>query len=248
MNIGKSVKRILYKNSSLQIEFFSFLPKTLLSYDTHYLINYNPVVYIKYINNSLMKDKKTTVGENAYKMSPKNQGRIVKFFKTVLDWFSDPDLKDLFLINDNNELIFNADYNHLHAIISKTKYDAGLLKAMPNIVMFEDERCEGVYLYINQFTNSVNMTKEEIESIYFILSNFSFTSEISSMINILDYVEKNNLIITDMNEWTRITSPLNTYTYSNFSKSNTTSNPFSVNNNDNSIPVYNKTTKSPFDK
>lgn len=200
-----SIKRILYKHINISIEFFTYRPNILVNKNS-YTINVNPVVIFRYVNTNNMDDTKVSYSENAYKMTQKNQAKIIKFFQNIVDWFYDKDLKDLFLINESDELIFNSDYLHINSILSKGKYDVGLMKAVPSVIVIEEKKYEGIYLYINKFDNFIMLTKEDVEEILNIVKNFNFINETASLLSIIDYSERNNSnIITDFVEWNRIT-------------------------------------------
>jgi hypothetical protein len=167
----------------------------------------NPIVVFRYVNTNNMYDEstKTSYSDNSYKMTQKNQYKIIKFFQTIVDWFYDKDLKDLFLINENEELIFNSDYLHINVTLAKNKYDVGLMKAVPSVVVVEEKKYEGVYLYINKFDNFIMLTREDIEEILNIIKNFNFINETASLLSMIDYSVRSNNIITDFVEWNRIT-------------------------------------------
>lgn len=201
-NQSASVKRNLYRSGKLSIDFFMFMPQ-VLSQNNSYTINVNPIVTFRYTNPNIMKDDKVSFIDNSYKMTPKNQFKLIRFFNNIIDWFYDDKLKDLFLIDKNDELVFNADYNHINAIISKNKFETGTMKAMPSIVIVEGERYEGIYLYINRLDNMIMLTKDEVESISQLIKNFNFLSEAASLLTIIDYTEKSKTVITDISIWNK---------------------------------------------
>ena len=197
-----SIKRNLYKGNRLSIDFFMYTPQALFNQNS-YTINVNPIVTFRYTNPNIMKDDKVSYTDNSYKMTPKNQHKLIRFFNTIIDWFYDEKLKDLFLINENEELVFNSDYNHINAVLTKNKFETGVLKAMPSVIMIENERYEGIYLYINKLDNIIMLTRDELEAIAQMIKNFNFTLEVSSSLIMIDHIEKNNDVVTDVVSWNK---------------------------------------------
>lgn len=201
-----TIKRTLYKHINLSIDFFTYKPNVLFT-NNAYTVNVNPIAIFRYINNHNMFEDKISYSENAYKMNPRNHNKIIKFFDTIVGWFYDTDLKDLFLINENDELIFNSDYRHINITLAKGKFETGMMKALPSVITIDDVKHEGIYLYINKINNIIMLTKEDVEEISNMIKNFNFINETSSLLSMIDYSQRAGNIITDQNEWTKLINP-----------------------------------------
>jgi carbamoylphosphate synthase small subunit len=165
-----------------------------------YTLNYNPVVFIKYINRNIAND--SFKNNEAFKVTPKNLYRTIKFFNTIVSWFVDTEKIDLYLKDENDNLIFNADYNKLTAIIAqKGTETAGVMKAIPTVVEINNDKFEGINLYINNLTNVVQLTVDELATIFDILKTFSFYNEMLCDIAAYEYAVKHNNVETDITRW-----------------------------------------------
>ena len=164
----------LYSGYRFNISAFMYLPQVVSGYGGVYGINSNPIVTLKYTppKGSDIDTKKAT-----YKVTPKNLYKTIKFFNKVVKIFYDKDLQDLFLRGDNNELIFNSDYNKLKVI---TDYDPKLqcaLKAIPSVIQYDDgKEYEGILLYINTHDYVVPMPLAEVEAVLGLFTNLSFST------------------------------------------------------------------------
>jgi len=163
-------------------------------YKENYNIQVNPILTLRQLNTASYNEDFSTMQERSYRITPRNLYRVLKFFNTIVTWFYDEDKKDLFLINEENELIFNSDYNSLYTITAKTLNENTVMKAIPTVVVFNDKRYEGIHLYINNSVNVIIMTKEEVEMVLGFLKDFSFNEEIIECLTAMDYAKRNDLI------------------------------------------------------
>lgn len=198
-------KRNLYKNNRITIDFFMHSPKMLCQKGktntdgSLFTLNYNPVVFIKYINpNSLNESYQAN---DSFKVTPKNLYRVVKFFNKVVSWFTDKNKIDLFLKDDDDNLIFNADYNKLYAIVGFRGNETCVMKAIPAIVEIGGNRHEGITLFINKEINRVPLTLDELVTIFEIFRTFSFYEEIICDLLSYQYAMSVGNIETDITRW-----------------------------------------------
>ena len=191
----KRIKRTLYKTSKINIEFFMYEPRTE-KYKSNYTNVINPILNLTYLNPSSMTEDFTTFNARTFKITPRNLYHVIKFFNTVVNWFYDKDKEDLFLINEDNELVFNSDYKSLYAVTKKSYGNNDILKAIPTVVDYNNHKYEGIYLYINENIYNIILTIDELETIFGLLKNFSFYDEIQLNLTTLEYNIKNNLVTT----------------------------------------------------
>lgn len=198
-------KRNLYKNSRITIDFFMHSPKALCQKGkmptdgATYTLNYNPVIFIKPVNpNSLNESFQSS---DNFKVTPKNLYRTVKFFNKVLSWFTDKDKIDLFLTDEENNLIFNADYNKLSAMVGFKGTETCVMKAIPSIVDVGGQKHEGINLYINREANLIQLTVDELATIFDLFKTFSFPEEMVCNLIALQYAASIGNIETDITRW-----------------------------------------------
>lgn len=177
----QKVKRMLYINSRMELEFFMYLPSGIRSgaAKNTLSVNVNPLIYLRY------KPPKNVTQEYdytkaAYKITPKNLYSVIKFFNTVMRWFYEEKYNDLFLVNEDDKLVFNADYKNLTVKTPRGDYDTGIMQAIPTIVYIGDKEYEGIKLYVNQSIYCISLTTQEVEIIFNLLKDFKFSDEINT--------------------------------------------------------------------
>lgn len=196
MNVNPNIiKRSLYRNTRYALEFFMYEP-SIENWKTVYNINVNPILNFIQLNSGSNKEDFSTIKERTYRITPRNLYRTLKFFNRILEWFHDNDKKDLFLINDDNELVFNSDYSKLSLTTPKSLNEDCVMKAMPAVIVFNEKRYEGIYLYINKTSNLISLTRDEIEMLLGFLKDFSFQDEIITCLEIMRYSKERNMINT----------------------------------------------------
>ena len=170
----------------------------MLQQGSSYTINYNPVINIRYVNkNSATESFDGTM----FKITPKNLYRTVKFFNDIITWFYDKDKIDLFLRDDNDIPIFNADYKDLRASTGRRQFENCIMTAIPSIVEFENTKYEGITLYINRLVQNIPLVLYEVEIIFDILKNFSFQTEVSANLLSFVYAKSTNAIEDNKLSW-----------------------------------------------
>lgn len=196
-NDSVKLKRSIFHTPKVSLDFFMYEPNATIGTGNSYTLNINPILMLRYNNPNMYQDGKTDFQDNTYKISVRNHYKIVKFFNEIVHWFYDKEMEDLFLTSDDNQLIFNADYNKLHLTLSPIGKDSSVLKAIPLLMEDQDsKRYEGICLYINKQANAVELTLSEVETLLQVLSGFSFQSEV--VLNLLgySYAKSHNLIYT----------------------------------------------------
>lgn len=187
------VKRILYSNSRIDLEFFMYVPSGIRSGTgkNTLTINVNPSIFLRY------KPPKNVSQEYdymkaSYKITPKNLYIIIKFFNQIIRWFHEEKYNDLFLINDDGRLIFNADYKSLTTKTPRGDYVTEIMQAIPTIVYIGEKEYEGIKLYVNQSIYCISLTIQEVEIIFNILKDFRFSDEITTTLLCANYIIENN--------------------------------------------------------
>lgn len=176
-----SLTKSLYDAYKFSLSAYMLLPDVTKSISKNtFGITCNPVLYFRYKGR---KEENVNWNDSAFKVNPKNLYRTIKFFNRIVSWFYDEDLKDLFLMGENNELIFNSDYNKLSVLTDKVPKSNTAMKAIPAVVTSEEGKSyEGIILYINKPEYAIQLTLREVEEILGILSHFSFEALISDLL------------------------------------------------------------------
>lgn len=195
-NIKKITDKI-FQNSRMDLDFFMYLPSGIWgSRDRSTInLNLNPVLYLRYRQNKKVSEE-YDYSKACYKITPRNLYQVVKFFNTIVKWFFDDKYHDLFLTNEEGNLIFNADYNKLHVSTPRGDYSSQVMQAIPTVVQIGDKTYEGIHLYINKMTYCIPLTYEEIDIIFGILKEFSFTTETTKVLVAYDSIIRRGEIST----------------------------------------------------
>jgi hypothetical protein len=173
----------------MELEFFMYLPSGIWgSKDKSTMnINMNPILYLRYKANKYVSEEYEYT-KAAYKITPRNLYSIIKFFNTIITWLYDDKYHDLFLVNDDDKLIFNADYKSLHVSTHRSDYDSQIMQALPTVVQLGDKTYEGIHLYVNKTAYCIPLTFEEVSMIFGILRDFQFSTEITKALTAYQYI------------------------------------------------------------
>lgn len=192
------IVRKIYSNSRMELEFFMFLPNIVAPQQggTTANISYNPILNLRYKQNKNLTEE-FDYAKATYKITPKNFYVVIKFFNNIMKWFYDDHYESLFLLDSENNLIFNADYNKLHESTPKGDFDTCMMQAIPSIVKYGDRTFEGIHLYINTSTYCIPLTYQEVSSIFGILKDFSFQNEINATLTAFEIALKMQRIDTN---------------------------------------------------
>jgi hypothetical protein len=90
-----------------------------------------------------------------FKITPQNHYKTLKFFNKIIGWFQDTNMKDLFLTDNDNKLVFNYDYKDLNASVVSSFSDNHMMRAMPDIIEYDGQQYEGIKLYIDKLESMV---------------------------------------------------------------------------------------------
>lgn len=193
----KKITSKLFSNSRMELDFFMYLPNGIWgSKDrTTININLNPVIYLRYKSNKRVSEE-YEFGKAAFKITPRNLYQVIKFFNTIVTWFYDDKYQDLFLLNDDNNLIFNADYKSLHVSTKRSDYDNQIMQAIPTVIQLGDKSYEGVHLYVNKSIYCISLTFEEVSMIFSILKDFQFSTEVTKVLAAYQYIVSHDVIST----------------------------------------------------
>lgn len=199
----KKVTRRLFKNSRVEIDFFMYLPIGMMTKGNPTLtINVNPVVFIRCKPNKKIAEE-FDYAKAGFRVTPRNLYDVVNLFNTALSWFYTDTYQDLFLVDEDGKLIFNADYNKLSVKTHKGDYDNQIMMAIPTIIQLGDKTYEGLHLYINTQRYCIPLTYQEVSIIFELFKNLRFTEEISMMLASYDYVTKYHCYENSKNEVTK---------------------------------------------
>ena len=151
-------------------------------------LNYNPVLLLKYIPPKYAATE-YDYNKATYKITPRNIYKVVKVFNTMMKWMYSEEYNDLFMVDENNNLIFNSDYSKLYTMVPVGEFDSCYLKAFPTVVDFGGKKMEGVNILINESAHIISMTHEEVSMIFEFLKNFSFTQEVICALQVFEYIQ-----------------------------------------------------------
>lgn len=185
-----TIKRTLYKSTRYVIEFFMYSPK-VAEHNSNYNIQTNPILSIRQMNSESYQEDFKTIQERSFKITPRNYYKTLKFFNNVVTWFYDDKMHDLYVYNDDDELVFNSDYNSLYLVTQKGINEQNQMKAMPTVVQFNDKKYEGIHLYVNKPSNLIILTKDEVEMVLGLLKDFSFQTEILASLMMVENAKAN---------------------------------------------------------
>lgn len=166
----------------MELEFFMHLPTVFQSpkSDTARIQSY-PSVYLRYKKNQKITEA-YDYKKAGFRITPQNLYYVVKFFNTAIEWFYLDEYKDLFLTDEDGNLIFNADYGKLSAITPRGMYDQDVMQINPSVIRFGETAYEGAHLFINTSQYCIPLTYRELGTIFEILKNLSFVNEMTCLI------------------------------------------------------------------
>ena len=190
--INKINRRIL-GNSRFTLDFFMYAPYgsfTTKDQSSIYL-NYNPVLLLKYVPPKYAATP-YDYSKATYKITPRNLYKVIKVFNTMVEWMYSEKYNDLYMLDENNNLIFNSDYAKLNTMVPVSDFDSCYLKAYPTVIDVGGKKMEGVNILINETTHVISMTHEEVALLFNTLKNFSFTQEVSCALQVYTYIVNSN--------------------------------------------------------
>lgn len=193
MNIEK-LTRMIYSNSRMELEFFMHLPSLQKnSHSDAARVQTYPSLYLRYKKNPKISEE-YDYKKAMYRITPNNLYNVVKFFNKAVSWFYLDDYKDLFLTDENNQLVFNADYGKLSALTPRGMYDQNVMQIVPSVIRFGETSYEGVHLFINTSQYCIPLTYQELGTIFNILREFRFMEEMSALLQAYQIAAQQNRV------------------------------------------------------
>lgn len=177
--------RNIYKDSKIALILLIPPPETITT-AKRYTVSYFPFLHLQMVDTKYqtveeMKSKRFTIKES-------NLYDVISFLDTVLFWFMDPQMPDLFFEGPGGRLVFNTKYDTLNAKTFRSYFDSQQMKAVPALIeVAQDKVEEGIYLFINQQSNMVQLTKRTVTNLFNILRNFNFTSEVTLTLELMKH-------------------------------------------------------------
>ncbi len=119
------------------------------------------------------------ISNKVFKITAQNKARVVKFFHTVIHWFFDPSMNDLFTYNKENMLTFNMKYSSLKRVVYSGCQTHQFLQAYPAVVVGPDDKdCEGVVLCIENESTAISIPIDDLMAVSDCIADHNFQSEI----------------------------------------------------------------------
>lgn len=167
------LKRNLFSTKTLSVESFMYLKVPEARNDVFDMTVY-PVVNFRYIpqKGEFSSDMKMLT----FKMTPRNHWKVLNFINNIFKWMTDT--PDLFLHDDQSDLIFNYDYKDLTEQIKSNFTDAQIMKAAPAVLSFNETKIPGVCLYINKTNQMCQLTGDDVSQLFSVIRDFKFQDEV----------------------------------------------------------------------
>lgn len=175
-----------------------YLPSISVSASNTATVSYNPILNLRHKQSKNLTES-YDYSKATYKITPRNLFVIITFFNNIMKWFYDDNFSDLFLNDENGNIIFNADYNKLSESTPRGDFDQCIMQAVPTIVQYGDRVYEGIHLYINSTSNCISLTYQEVTALFGVLKDFSFPNEVSAMLTAYEYAQANTRYIDSWN-------------------------------------------------
>lgn len=192
--VQKITERLL-SNSRMELDFFMYLPTGYWGSRDHSTVsmNVNPILTIRYKQNRRIAAE-YDYAKAGYKITPRTLYHAVKFFNKTMKWFYDDKYKDIFLYNEDGQLMFNADYKKEHVSMPTNDFSQQFMQAVPSVVQIGDKIYEGIHLFVNKTAYCIPLSYEEVSTLFGVLRNFSFSEEVAMLLAAYQYSESHNKI------------------------------------------------------
>lgn len=162
------------------------------NYEIYTLPNYLPILTL-YLNTQDGNWK-----DRMIKISDRSIARFNLCIRKVIEWFYDPDKKDMFLYDENGDLVFNHSFKDLNEVYYDPFEPNKFLKIIPSTVSGKDNKVvEGVSMYINQLDTIVSVSRYDLEDLMTLMSNFSFQEEAILLMSAINIAANNPDTIID---------------------------------------------------
>lgn len=167
-----TIRRTYYRNSKYSLQMF--IPPVETIYSTgNYNVNPNAILYFSL---PWRKGDTKALGRS-FSIHQWNQRRVLRTLGEALSWFRT--IEDLYAKSADGTLYFNTAYNSLVARYSPGYYEnPQALKIVPIAMEVGNETyTEGVRLYMNRLENFMELTLEELQTLFDIIDGFDFATE-----------------------------------------------------------------------
>jgi len=174
--LSKNIVRV----GMISVDLFFFVPRVSIRRG-NVVSGYLNMYPFLYITARASKGLGNTA-DRKFRLSQRDLPLVLRFFQRVEGWFNDPKLKDLFVLSENDELLFNHSYGMLYETL-KLEVPSGVstMKAIPDVIVRNDKSyAEGIRLMINKNENVASLTYDELYILYKTLEKFDFSSEVAS--------------------------------------------------------------------
>lgn len=175
-----SFSRTIFKGKGFSLDFFFHAPRMAVSDRGRFSEEIYPMLYFR--QNTFGQDPSgNRWADKTIKIRPRGMVRFVNAINKACKWFEN---EDIFMENDDGEVIFNHDYSKLKIMMKRAEPDDGSLAIIPAAVPdgADQKPVEGVILYINKLENLVMIPYYELDALLWTLTSFSFTEEMNHMI------------------------------------------------------------------
>ena len=155
------------------------LMATLANFDMK-MFDYSTFIDVKSKVTLTLMHKKT---KDKFHINQISHFSIVRSLQIAVEWFYDNAKKDMFVINEKGQLVFNNDYNELIVTMSSTENEHIEIRPIVNDTVLERGK-EGVIIFINRSESYIILDRQEFEALYFTLLNFSFQTELAFLLDV----------------------------------------------------------------
>ena len=170
-----AIKRQIYKSPMMTIE-------SMMSYEKVKKSEYNGKITL-HGNSSVLVMISPNVNVSGFDKQKSIfyyeavQEDINAFFQETLEWFYNPNMQDLFYLNEENGLEFNYDYKNLKNTVAFGTQTRQLMSAMPTKIDTSGGASEGIYLVVNKEQYHCTLTLKELKRINNVIQKFNFQNE-----------------------------------------------------------------------
>lgn len=122
---------------------------------------------------------------------------MTKSCMTALNWFTDENMKDLFIYDEENKLAFNSAYNSLKiSFRDSRKYpNTQEVTILPTLCRRGDNTFEGILIHLRDIDIQTTMTYAEFRSFVFVLKHYSYAEETFKLLNAYAFAERHKNVI-----------------------------------------------------
>ncbi len=143
------------------------------------------------------KDRTFLIFERARK-------EFVDSMDTVLSWFTDPSKKDLFYMDENENLMLNTSYRDLHMIVREARKDQRILQFAPGLMVDSiGKRHEGINITINNMESIAQISYPDFIALRNLINNINYQDESHRFLVDYEFILKTRRL--HMADWLALT-------------------------------------------